>query len=478
MTIIEKSLKSNFDSDLLGIALDPSVKPSLQAQLLEALRQIILRDPDRGGAQLPASRTLAAELSVSRTTVQAVYDQLISEGYLTAHQGRGTFVSDDLPHLSQPDPSPARDQRRVDPWRPFQTGLPDQALLPHRLWARHLERAWSSPEPGLLARPDPLGWYPLREAIADHLRAWRHLACDPEQVVITSGASESLEIVFRGVMDQGVSVAVEDPCWPKIHDILALTGAAMHPVPIDGEGVDAARIPPGASAVIVSPSRHFPTGLSLPLPRRTALIEWATRGGGIVIEDDYDSEFRYRGQPLPSLAGIDGLRHTIYLGSYSKLVSSALRIGFLVMPEPLLARARAYLANFGTRASLIPQPALASFMQSGAFAVHLRRMRRIYARRQSHLIDALAPVRDLLDIEADPAGMHLCLPLSAKLANRASDQEISAMAGQAGLQIGALSLHSFSARAPQALLMGYAAFEEDVLSDAAARLIGVLRRLA
>ncbi len=475
MSNSERNTQSNLDRDLFAIALDPGARPPLQTQLLEALRSLIFSTPAYGGAQLPASRTLATELSVSRTTVQVVYDQLISEGCLTARRGSGTFIAEDLPHLVAPQPPAGRARPPVTPWRPFQTGLPDHALLPHKAWARHLERAWATPEPALLASPDPLGWYPLRAAIADHLGAWRHLQCDPEQVVITSGAWESLEVVLCGLLEAGSSVVVEDPCWPKSHDILQATGAGIHPVRIDGQGVDPDTLPAAADAVIVTPSRHYPTGQSLSLPRRMALLEWAGRTGAMVIEDDYDSEFRYRGKPLPSLAGLDGLQSTIYLGSFSKLVSAALRIGYLVLPKPLLPGARAYLGRTGTRASLVPQPALAAFMESGEFAVHLRRMRRIYARRQRHLVEALAPVQDLLDVHSEPSGMHLCAPLLAGLAARTTDHQISAAARSRGLQIGALSSHSVLPQRPQALLLGYAGFDEAALSDAADRLMELLR---
>ena len=475
MAISQEYHKSNLDRDLFALSLDPCSGVSLQAQLLAALRRIIPSSPSHAGARLPATRVLAAELSVSRTTVQAVYDQLIGEGYLAARQGSGTYVAEEITHLAEPPPRPSAPANLVSPWKPFQTGLPDPSLVPHQQWARHLERAWRRPEPDLLARADPLGWFPLRAAIAEHLAAWRQLSCEPDQVVITSGAWESLELVFRGVVDPGTTVAIEDPCWPKTHEVLATTGAEVRPLRIDGEGFDAARIPPDAAAAIVTPSRHYPTGRSLPLPRRVALLDWAVRTGGLIIEDDYDSEFRYRGHPLPSFAGLDGLQHTIYLGSFSKLISPALRIGYMVVPKHHLDSVRQCLGRVGPRASLVPQPALATFMQGGEFAVHLRRMRRIYVRRQAHLIAALAPAQDLLDIGPDAAGMHLCLPLKPALAKRASDQEIGILAKRVGLEVGALSAHCFLPDKPQALLLGYAAFDEDSLTDAADKLIAVLR---
>ncbi|WP_102226825.1 MocR-like pyridoxine biosynthesis transcription factor PdxR [Acidimangrovimonas sediminis] len=485
MATFAKSSQSNLSRDLFALTLDPGSGVALQAQLLDALRAILAAAPGRAGARLPASRTLAAELSVSRTTVQAAYDQLMAEGYLVAHRGSGTFVAEEITHLAPPPPGEPAPQRavrapdRAEPcgWQPFQTGIPDPALVPHRQWARHLERAWRDPGPALLGRPDPLGWQPLRVAIADHLAAWRKLDCDPDQVVITSGAAEAYEIVFRGLTPPGQAVAVEDPCWPRAREVLATAGARPLPVRIDRDGIDAARIPAEATAVVVTPSRHYPTGRSLPLSRRVALLDWAARHGGLIVEDDYDSEFRYRGSPLPSFAGLDGLRHVIYVGSFSKLVSGSIRIGYMVVPRAHVAQVRAYLDRAGARASLVPQPALAGFMASGEFAVHLRRMRRIYAQRQTHLLAALAPVRDLLDLAPDAAGMHLCLPLRPALSARATDREIARRCAGAGMQVGALSSHCVLPGAPEALLTGYAAFPEEALSDAAARLIAVLREV-
>ncbi len=477
MSNFVKNHNTNLSRDLFALSLERTDKIPLQVQLLEALRDIIMSSPDNAGAQLPASRLLATELSVSRTTVQAVYDQLISEGYLIARRGSGTYVAENISHLAPPRPLREPEAQTIKPWAPFQVGLPDLSLLPHARWARHLDRVWRAPGPELLGRADPLGWYPLRATIVDHLASWRNLVCEPEQVVITSGARESFELIFRGCVGADVKVAIEDPCWHKTRGVLETAGVRACSLPIDQDGFDASRIPPEVTVAIVTPSRHYPTGLSLPLPRRISLMNWAEKTDGLIVEDDYDSEFRYHGHPLPSLAGLDGLHHTIYMGSFSKLISPALRIGYLVVPKRLLDAVRAYMNESGPHASLVPQPALAAFMQSGEFALHLRRMRRVYARRQAHLISMLKPVQDLLDVRLDPAGMHLCLPLKSKLSDRISDREICAIAQKAGLSVDALSSFCVLDKKPQALLVGYAAFDEDALSSAASKLISILRTL-
>lgn len=477
MANIKKNTKSNLDVALFGISLDQHAAETLQAQLIDALRAIILADPAHAGLRLPASRRLAEELSVSRTTVQTAYDQLLSEGYLSTRQGSGTFVASNLPHLSLPPIRRVHERPPLQPWRPFDSGIPDASLFPHRIWARHLEKAWHAPETDLLARPDPFGWHPLREAISDHLSAWRGLQCHPEQVVITSGAWEAFEIIFRGLLNQHASIALEDPAWPTLRKMLATTGITARSLRIDDQGLNPAQIPKDTSAVIVTPSRHYPTGVTMPLARRAKLLDWATQQNGLIIEDDYDSEFRYKGQPLPSLCGLDGLHHSIYMGSFSKLLSPVLRIGYLVLPETYLPLAQKHLKQVGPRASLIPQPALATFMNSGEFAVHLRRMRRIYAKRQHHLISELSQADDLLHVEPDPSGMHIYVRLRPKLARKTTDTKIEKLGRRDGLTLRALSPHSVLPNPPQGLLLGYAAFDELALTEAAGKLIEILSQI-
>lgn len=475
MANIDKNNQSNLDVELFSLMLDRQAGPSLQAQLTSALRDLLLGGTDYSGKRLPASRPLAQELSVSRTTVTAAYDQLTSEGYLTARIGGGTYVAENLPHLSSPVATSARDKNPPRPWLPFYPGVPDQSLFPHKIWSRYLGRAWENPDANLLARPDLFGWYPLREAICDHLSVWRGLECRPEQIVVTSGASEAFDIILRGILSADRTVAIEDPGWPLMRDVLGATGAKVQPIRIDGSGFDATRIAAPASVAIVTPSRHYPTGIAMPLSRRMALIDWAQRRGGMIIEDDYDSEFRYQGHPLPSLAGLDGLTQSVYMGSFSKLLSPALRIGYLVLPETHVTCAKTYLARCGARASLVPQPALANFMKSGEFAVHLRRMRRTYAKRQAHLVAALAGLTDMLDVSSDPSGMHICVPFKSGFQPVETDTMIEALAIKFGLHLRSMSAHAVLPNPTQGFVLGYAAFDEETLSDAARLLTKVMR---
>jgi len=477
MSNIDKKSQSNLDLTLFGLILDRALNESLQTQLTGALRALLHGGQNFSGARLPASRTLAQELSVSRTTVVGAYDQLISEGYLKTKVGGGTFVADQLPHLTAPTAKTATPSTPPRAWMPFHSGVPDQTLFPHRVWSKHIERAWARPHSNLLGQPDPFGWYPLRCAISAHLSVWRKLDCRPEQVLITSGAAEAFEIIFRGLLGSLQTTAVEDPGWPTMRDVLGAVGATAQPTRIDHQGLDPEQISGAASVAVVTPSRHYPTGISMPLPRRMELLAWAERRDALIVEDDYDSEFRYQGHPLPSLAGLDHLERTIYLGSFSKLLSPALRLGYLVLPEGLLLSAKAYMARSGSRASLIPQPALATFMDSGEFAIHLRRMRRTYARRQSHLISELAGCADLLDISPERSGMHICARLGPRLRHAVTDQGIVDTAQREGLHLRALSSHCVLPKPPQGLILGFAAFDEKVLSEAGQRLSRLLLKL-
>lgn len=463
-------MQTNLQAALLALSLDRSSTAPLHAQLTEALRALILDGTARPGERLPASRDLAAELSVSRQTTLTALDQLIAEGYLAARRGAGTFVARDLPHLSPPVQVPADGPRAEGPsaLRVFQPGLPDMALFPHGTWARHLDRAWRSPDPGLLGNADPFGWPPLRAAIASHLGAWRGLDCSAGQVIVTSGSVETFETLFRALFAPGETVLIETPGYAPMRHAAMTAGLRHQPLPVDSGG---AILPAEALArgAVVSPSRHYPLGVTMPLARRLALLDWARRQGTWIIEDDYDSEFRYTGTPLPALAAL-GPAQTIYVGSFSKLFSPTLRLGYMVVPQPLLDRVRAAMARTGPRASLVPQPALASFMESGEFAIHLRRMRRTYADRRAALRAAilrLLPGR--VTLPDDPAGMHVVCHPGPDWGNR-PDTDIAARARAHGLGLRALSAYWPDGDGPQGLVLGFAAFPPDRLAEGAATL--------
>ncbi len=476
--------KTTFDASMLAFALDRTMAEPLQVQLAGHLRRLILTGRVGPGARLPSSRVLADELSVSRVTIVAAMEQLISEGYAESRRGSGLYVSGDLPEnllqVGNVGPPPSASMAMPVPVRPFQAGAPDTALFPHRDWARLLDTIWRRPEPALLANADPLGWAPLRAAIAEHLNLWRGIACSPHQVIVTSGAVEAINLLARTVFRSGDRVLIEEPGYRAMRRALELNGLQCQPVPVDAHGFDTTSLTSGATpakGVAVTPSRHYPLGATLPLSRRLELLDWARRTGGIVIEDDFDSEYRYQGRPLPALMSLDDDDCVVYVGSFSKVLSSSLRIGFMVAPETMLAGISRLLAETGTSAALIAQPVLARFMADGGFAAHIRRMRRIYARRQTKLLAAAAAHLDgLLDVRPAAAGMHLVAELAPALAARMNDASIAARAAGAALTVQPLS--SFYAGVPlrQGLIMGFAGFEEAAIEAGAERLGHVLRQ--
>ena len=465
---------------LLAISLQRKAGEPMHVQLTRALRALILSQKVPSGARLPSSRLLAQELSVSRSTVLTAMDQLIAEGLIHTRKGAGSFASENLPDAprparARPVPVPLAEPQPVVP---FQHGATDAGLFNHRLWARLLHQAWRDPAAALLANPDPLGWAPLRTAIAGHLSSWRAMTCDPASIVITSGIAEALDLAGRALFAAGDEVLVEDPGYWPMHHALSRASVAVRPVPIDDHGFDitaALKTWPDARGVAVSPSRQFPTGVTMPLDRRIALLDWARQNGGIIIEDDFDSEYRYHGQPLPAIMGQDDGTRVIYMGSFSKVLSNCLRISYLVLPERYLPQVRAVLAKTASQASLVAQPALADFMLSGGFATHIRKCRRIYAARQKALLAAVQQyLGGLLKVAPSPSGMHLIAELSPALAARMDDRTAAGLARRHGVSVSALSTYYASAPARQGLILGYAGFSESQLARAVQNLARAL----
>lgn len=480
--------QANFEAALLALTLDRGGKVSLQTQLIEALRQLILSDQSAPGLRLPPSRQLAADLSVSRSTTLGAIDQLLAEGYLEARQGSGTFVARDLPHFTPPKPQAA--QRPDPPPKPRAGHVPfgwnpDVTLFPYAAWARHLEAAWSRPHPDLLAIPDPFGWHPLRAAIARHLEAWRGISCRADQVIITSGASEGFDLI-ASLFAPRARIALEAPSFGPMLTRIKAAGLEPHFVPVDEDGFDPTQIGEDVAGIVVTPSRQYPLGMTLPVARRLALLDWAERSGGLVVEDDYDSEFRYTGTPLPALASLERSAQnqhgrTIYMGSFSKLLTPSLRLGYLVVPSQTVARLHQAMAVRGSQASLVPQPALARFMDSGEFATHLRRMRRVYAQRHAVLHHAIAArLGDWLTPDPQPSGMHLLCWPGPRLAGH-RDADVAAHAARFGVTLSALSTYPAADRlAPrnQGYILGFSAFDEAALLAGVDRLETALVSLA
>jgi len=414
------------------IVLDRNAPTSLHRQIYEQWRRDILNGRVHGGERVPSTRDLASALSVSRTTITEAYDQLIAEGYLESAHGSGTFVCHELPDaLLRPQRPPVRETPEDPPLRlsDYGAGLktdyryppalpgyvnfihwrPDLAHFPFPLWRRMMSRHLRRADPEIFDYAgDPVGIEPLRQEIASYVGRSRGVHCTPDQVVVVNGSQQGIDLSLRLLLERGEDAAVENPGYQGAHRILTAYGARLRPVPVDNDGIVVAALKGKERIVYVTPSHQFPTGVAMSLARRLELIEWARKHGAVIIEDDYDSEYRYSGPPLPSLQGLARGVPVIYIGTFSKVMFPGLRIGYIVAPKQLvkpLSRAK-WLADRQT--PVLEQATLADFLHEGHLERHVRKMRRLYGRRRQVLIAALARhFGDSVQVLGDPAGMHV-----------------------------------------------------------------------
>lgn len=477
------------------IMLDETMRAApLYRQIYEAIRRAILSGDFAPGRKLSSSRALAAELGVSRITVVNAYEQLFAEGYLEGKTGAGTFVAAELPDdllqtAAQKSPDPAMlseplplrlsqfglrlaeksmnavREQTVATFRPFQNGLTAVEEFPFDIWARLAGRWQRNPTRNVLGYGDPQGYRPLREAVAAHLASARGVNCSPEQVIITSGAQQALDLTARIFITPGDAVLIEDPCYQEARGAFEAAGANIIPVPVDSEGIDLVHAPDGGSRaklVYVTPSNQYPLGVTMSLARRLALIEWARDANAWIIEDDYNSEFRYAGRPLASLQGLDPAGRVIYIGTFSKTIFPSLRLGCLVVPEGLVDIFSAARALNDVHSSLIDQAVLAEFISEGHFARHVRRMRTLYEERQGILVEECRKqLGGLLEVKRADAGMHLV----GWLAEGVDDTEISRKAAERGLKLAAVSEYAAGKLSRGGFILGYTAFDERQIRD-------------
>ncbi|MCP4329743.1 MAG: PLP-dependent aminotransferase family protein [Alphaproteobacteria bacterium] len=473
----------------MTVAIDRTAAEPAYLQLYRQFRDLILNGRLAPGARLPSSRGLAADIGVSRTTTLAAYDHLRSEGYLDAHAGSGMFVppalpeallNRKLPHRSggpAPETPPAEGVPSLS-GRPFDPGAPDADRFPAAEWARLLARTWRRPDSHLLHDRGQGGLPALRAAIAGHLRAMRGIECGADQVIVTAGVGEAIALLGRALGLDSRLAWVEDPGYRAVRDALGSAGLEAAPILVDDDGFDvdlARRLRPGAGLAVVTPSRQFPLGTTMSLSRRLALLDWARGESGWIVEDDYDSEYRYAGRPQAALMSLDDGERVVYVGSFSKVMFRALRLGYLVAPPRLAERVLAARRSLGAQASTVAQPALAAFIADGRFASHIRRMRRLYAERQQALVASVGrELEGRLTAPPQDGGMHLVAYLTDELAARMSDVEAAARAAGAGIMAPALSRHYAESPPRQGLLLGFACASPDALGDATRRLAGVL----
>ena len=488
--------KTATELQLPGILLDSNSGMPMYCQLYEVLRQAILEGRMRAGQRLPATRVLAKELGVSRNTVLLAFDYLWSEGYLSGKIGSGTYVTETLPEmLLYADRSPSRTKRHVrtrrnlskrgkviagisvgisSGVRPFQHGAPAVRDFPFDIWGRITARQLRTLPHDSFGYGNPAGYQPLREAIATYLRTARAVRCEVDQVIIVNGSQQALDLAARVLLDPGDLAWLEDPGYLGARKAFEGTGVKLVPIPVDEEWLSVEHgMARGKNArlVYVTPSHQYPLGVTMSLARRLQLLEWANRAGAWILEDDYDSEYRYAGRPLSSLQGLDIHDRVIYLGTLSKVLFPALRLGYLVVPSDLIDGFLSAKAISDRGSHTLEQAVLADFIEEGHFGRHIRRMRLLYQQRQEILLDAARrELGGLLDIQPSCAGMHLV----GWLPDGTDDEEVSLKAEEFGVTVPALSTYGLKFRKP-GLVLGYPAFDETEIREAVVRLARALR---
>jgi GntR family transcriptional regulator/MocR family aminotransferase len=457
----------------LFLSLDRGSAGFLQQQISDGLRQAIGSGALGPGARLPSTRALATELSVSRTTVVAALLQLIEEGYLTSRERSGIFVADELPSGAV-----ARAERRAEPARAshvrlsrrieelasaappdrterrpraFRLSRPALDSFPVREWSRILSRRAARVSPAQLdygtESPE------LRAVIAELVSSGRGLRAHADQVLLFGGGQRALEFAAAAALDPGEPAWMEDPGYPGARAALRAAGAAVTDVPVDGEGMrvaDGEAAAADARLVYVTPACQFPLGVTMSLERRQGLLAWAERAGAVIVEDDYDAEFRHTGAPVAPLAGVDRSGRVLYLGSFSRTMFPALRIGFLVVPPALTSRLRAARSAIEEHVPALSQLALADFIAEGHFARHLRRMRVLYRARREALL-AAAHSSGRVQVRPTESGLHVIADLPAGV----DAEAVSRAAARRGVEAVPLSRFQAGGQAPAALVLGF-----------------------
>jgi GntR family transcriptional regulator/MocR family aminotransferase len=459
------------------IQVDRAAAKPLYRQLYDGYREAIVEQRLKAGDRLPSTRSLAEELKISRIPVLNAFEQLLAEGYFESRVGSGTFVARSLPDAffaarngaqpAQPTGRPARRavsrraealaRRKLPPWfmgrGAFNVGHPPVDCFPIEIWSRLVARC--SRDTSLLRSHGALGLPALREAVAEYLRAARAVRCDADQIMIVGGSQQALDLCARVLLDSGSPVWVEEPGYFGAQRALELAGARIVPVPVDAEGLDVtagvARCR-GARAVFVTPSHQFPLGVTMSASRRLRLLDWARRSGAWIVEDDYDSEYRYENLPIASLQGLDRDARVLYIGTFTKTLFISNRLGYIVLPRDLVERFVEVRRAMDSFSPVPQQAALADFLREGHFARYMRKMRVLCGKRRAALVEAIG--RELgpsFPVLGDRAGTYLCVTLPPGT----RDLEVALRAAREKLWTAPLSGCYLGRARRQGLVLGY-----------------------
>lgn len=482
-------------------ALDRSSATALHRQLYNQLREAILSGRLSGGTRLPSTRELAEELGLARNTVLNAFDQLYAEGYLARRVGDGTYVSNELPddllrvkRVNDVRRHAQRNGRSISKWgraassisvspgnylgppRPFRTGTPALDAFPYKLWGRLLAQRWKESARVMAPYGDSAGYLPLRQAVASYLSTTRGVRCIAEQVIVTCGSLHALEIIARVILEAGDAAWIEDPGFLGARAALTAAGAQLVPVPIDADGLNLAsgiKRCANPRLIYVTPSHQYPLGMTLSLSRRLELLRFARKTGAWIVEDDYDSEFRYLGPPLAALQGLDTEQRVIYAGTFSKVLFPSIRLGYIIAPTDLVEAFVHARSVGGHQSQTLDQAVLADFISAGHFARHIRKMRKLYAERQHVLLKAArAELNGLLELKPSDAGMHLIGWLPEGVDDRAAARAASA----GGVEVTPLSAYCIEPPKRGALRLGYTGYTSREIWAATRKLAKALNR--
>jgi GntR family transcriptional regulator/MocR family aminotransferase len=473
----------------------------LQTQIADQVRQLVAKGILAPASRVPSTRALSEQLSVSRNTVTLAYDILIGEGLLEVESSAGTMVSRHPPaaflRIATPSEEPQGQDAELVPRSPvafrgkgprvydphagrlvydFRMGQPDPALFPVAAWHRLIVHRIARAGPALVRYGDPGGLKELRTAIAEHLRLARGIRCEAEQVVIVGGCQQGLNLVARLLVSSGVKAVVENPCYEGAALVLASYGAELVAGEVDDEGLRVDGLPSQAALAYVTPSHQFPMGPTLSFPRRLALLDWAVRTGAYIVEDDYDSDFRYEQSPLLALYALDRSDTTIYLGTFSKSIGAGLRLGYVVFPPALAETAIGVKALFDNGHPWLEQAAVAEFLVSGGFDRHLSRIRRRYLARRDCLIHELRSRFGPCRIDGIEGGMHAVWHLPEGSAHAPDLQRRLADDGVGVYSLAAAPVHRVEPvpSSDSVLLLGYPCLSEERIRDAVERIARAL----
>lgn len=481
------------------LTIDRNDRSSITVQLAGALRQLILSGQLRAGDRLPASRTLARDQGVSRTTAVTAYEQLAAEGLIRSHVGSGSYVSAEIPALAPADaaaPGPAGPMPRLarlstevsgryfprlahpDTPRAFVTGMPAFDVFPMALWSRLAARYWRGPRSRVMSYPDPCGLPELRAAVARHLRANRGIACTPEEVFIFSGAQDAFNRIGSTLLDPGDAVLFENPGAIGARNSLISCGAHLVPVPVDDEGMNVRAglaAAPGFRLAFATPAHQHPLGITMSLARRFDLLRAAETADAWIVEDDYVGEFHYGAHAPPTLKSIDTTGRVIYVGTFSKALFPALRLGYAVAPARLVPIFHRIAGATLQGVSAGIQAITAEFIDEGHLAAHIRRMRGIYAERRDALMSAAArDLAGLLDIRPTETGFHT---IGTSTDTTLRDTTLALAAEQAGIATAPLSRFTIRPVARQAITLGFSAVPPAQIERGVQTLAAALRGL-